>query len=306
MVFSDRNDDGVVGVTDIEQINNYYPFGMNMDGPWNGAKGAFKYQYNGKEWNGADFSDGITGLNWNDYGARFYDPAIARWWSVDPLSEKFHNWSAFNYVKDNPIKFIDPDGADVDSVKPYTQTLEGNASLPLVGKLIRHSFLRVKTDKEDLVIELGGPDDNIGGAGTPVIKNWDDGQLNRTEVIEQVVIRPSNSPEGDYKFENQIIETAKKLSETKIDEKTGKKEYPNLPKYDPINGPNSNGYINFLISNAGGKLRNAPMAIANDNIAPYSSTLKRIEILNSLRNGSKILEEARKVEKKSQELLKNH
>ena len=104
VVFSDRNDDGIVGVTDIEQINNYYPFGMNMDGPWNGASGAFKYQYNGKEFN-SDF-----GLNWNDYGARFYDPAIGRWNEADPLAEKMRRHSPYNYGYNNPMRFVDPDG----------------------------------------------------------------------------------------------------------------------------------------------------------------------------------------------------
>gem|GEM_PF-3512804 len=104
VVFSDKNDDGIVGVTDIEQINNYYPFGLNMDGPWNGASGQYKFQYNQKEWN----SD--LGLNLNDYGARFYDPTIGRWNGVDALSEKYFRHSPYNYGLNNPIRFIDPDG----------------------------------------------------------------------------------------------------------------------------------------------------------------------------------------------------
>ena len=100
----DLNNDGLVNDAEILQSNNYYAFGLNMEGNWNGAKGNNKYQYNGKEWND-DFSLGL-----NDYGARMYDPAMGRWNSVDPLAEKTSSWSTYVYAGDNPIKYIDPDG----------------------------------------------------------------------------------------------------------------------------------------------------------------------------------------------------
>ena len=106
VTFTDANNDGVVGESDITQINHYYPFGLNMEVNWNGSfpEAKNKYQYNEKQLN-VDF-----GLNWNDYGARFYDPAMGRWLAVDPLAEKMRRHSPYNYAFDNPMRFVDPDG----------------------------------------------------------------------------------------------------------------------------------------------------------------------------------------------------
>ncbi len=46
VTFTDANNDGIVTYADVKQVNNYYPFGMNMKGAWNGQKGTNRMQFN--------------------------------------------------------------------------------------------------------------------------------------------------------------------------------------------------------------------------------------------------------------------
>lgn len=93
------------GNEDIVQIQDYYAFGLEMN-PGNALNNypLNQYKYNGKE----------KQPEWGvlDYGARFYDPVIGRFTTVDPLSEKHHDFTSYAYVLNNPLKFTDPLGLD--------------------------------------------------------------------------------------------------------------------------------------------------------------------------------------------------
>ena len=92
-------------VTDLDgritQNVVYIPYGEVFVEERNGSW-ASPYLFNAKE------LDEETGLYY--YGARYLDPATARWLSVDPMFEKYMGMTPYNYCAGNPVKMVDPDG----------------------------------------------------------------------------------------------------------------------------------------------------------------------------------------------------
>lgn len=104
----------------IIQMDDYYPFGLTFNSYQRENSEQNLYQYNGKE------KQDELSLNWLDYGARMYMPDIGRWWVVDPMSEKYFSFSPYNYVANNPILFVDPDGTVVEFANDETKTKKEN------------------------------------------------------------------------------------------------------------------------------------------------------------------------------------
>jgi RHS repeat-associated protein len=88
----------------VVQTDEYYPFGLAFNHSLKENELQNRHQFNGKE-----IQDQLD-LGWLDYGARMYQPDIARWGTIDPMSEKMRRHSPYNYAFDNPIRYIDPDG----------------------------------------------------------------------------------------------------------------------------------------------------------------------------------------------------
>jgi RHS repeat-associated protein len=104
VVFTDKNANGKIDdPTELLSETHYYPFGMTFGGSWynDAAAAKYKYLYNGKELN-EEF-----GLNLSDYGARWYDASIARFWNSDPLADIFSFQTPYAYAANRPVNMID-------------------------------------------------------------------------------------------------------------------------------------------------------------------------------------------------------
>jgi RHS repeat-associated protein len=98
---------GVASYTpEVLSEQDYFPFGMGMMGRSVTAEG-YRYGYNGMEKESETFEGAY------DFGARILDTRLGRWLSVDPLYDEYINLSTYNFVRNNPLLFWDPDGKKI-------------------------------------------------------------------------------------------------------------------------------------------------------------------------------------------------
>ncbi len=106
----------------VQQINHYYPYGSLMGEGFNAS--SQPYRYGGKE------LVTLEGLNLSDFGARWLDSPSGTFTTMDPLCEKYTQYSPYLYCAGNPLKYVDPDGQQI-LVTPYP--LFGTSSTILIS-----------------------------------------------------------------------------------------------------------------------------------------------------------------------------
>lgn len=119
----------------------------------------------------------------NDTDAQPIGDATGRWMSPDPLSEEFPGYSPYNFVLNNPLRMVDPDGrASYDIIvngsesKKFTQQLNSASNLNITrdnetGKLSATGIAKTKADKKllqaindkDITVKIDATSDNFKG-----------------------------------------------------------------------------------------------------------------------------------------------
>jgi RHS repeat-associated protein len=107
---------------------------MLMPGRKFDAGSSYRYGFNGKENDSEMYGDG----NAYDFGARMYNPRIGRWFSADAKGKAFS--SPYNYVQNNPINRVDPDGNDdIYFVFLYDKTIPSLSHLTKFSVIVRNN-----------------------------------------------------------------------------------------------------------------------------------------------------------------------
>jgi len=216
----------------------YAPFGDPMVSQHVGT-GSFNsaFRFNAKEY------DEETGNYY--YGARYYDPKVSLWMGVDPLAH-LRTWvSPYNFVQNNPISRIDPDGRldtkYVDEMgKEIANTDDGSDDVVVVKNEDRNlfDFALNGTTKEN----QNSPDWN---------KRWSN-YLNRNQDLSSLT-----APWMDV--------ASKELGQTEI---PGAEHNPRIVEYLKTTGswwnsdetPWCAGYCNWVMQESGLEGRNSAKA----------------------------------------------
>ena len=123
--------------------------------------------FSGKE------KDAETGYHY--FGARYYNSDLSIWLSVDPMADKYPSLSPYNYCAWNPLKSVDPDGADLTdfydmSTGEHLKHVEdGNDEAIAINRAVFNSCEEDNASvsfEKNLGITLGSNSEFVALAGT--------------------------------------------------------------------------------------------------------------------------------------------
>jgi RHS repeat-associated protein len=196
----------------VQQVTNYYPFGATyFDDSAVKASDYQPYKYNGKE------LDRMHGLDTYDYGARQYNPILARWDRMDPLCESYYPYSPYNYCLNNPVKHIDPDGnSPLSSLLKQVAKQGVKAGIKsYVKKNIEHRLKNYMSDK--MLKQFAKDVDDVMGT---LDNTWWETAIELVPVAGDIY--------GSTKFVKQVKKAYDKLQD--LENKYVGEIYKSLPK----------------------------------------------------------------------------
>ncbi|MCB9326278.1 MAG: RHS repeat-associated core domain-containing protein [Lewinellaceae bacterium] len=106
---------------------DYFPFGQEMPKRIIANADRYRFGFNGKE---KDEEGEWGGLTHYDYGFRIYNPGIARFLSIDPLTGSYPWYTPYQFAGNRPIWAIDLDGLEeVEYSYSWESVDEGDTKL---------------------------------------------------------------------------------------------------------------------------------------------------------------------------------
>ena len=116
---------------EVSQHIEYVPFGEvfieERNNTWNTP-----YFFNAKEF------DEETGMYY--YGARYYEPRLSLWMSVDPLAEKYVFWGVYTYCYDSQLNHIDVEGLfPIGFVTQYTREVTRTQAVGMSNTVVSYT-----------------------------------------------------------------------------------------------------------------------------------------------------------------------
>ncbi len=177
-----------------DTYSKYYAFG---DAASQTVSTDQKYRYTAKPFD----DEGPFDLYY--YGARYYNPVLGRFITVDPLNYRYPSFSPYNYGQNNPISNIDPDGNSVAAVRlGVTLMMTPIPGARLIGGAIlltEASYLLWDyiTDVDVEPVLIPTEDDTDSDSGTPTGTDDDNNTSGSTEPSPTTVVPPIGDNDDD-------------------------------------------------------------------------------------------------------------
>ncbi len=153
ITFADDNNNGSVNSSEIRKERNFYPFGLEHRGYNNSSYGV---ENNLKTYQKQELNKDLD-LNVHEWKYRFGDPAIARFWQVDPLAEDYVYNGVYNFSENDPISGVELEGLEKLNIHVYNviKDHKGNytATFQMQTTTTGHNWSGTKSQKQIQILD---------------------------------------------------------------------------------------------------------------------------------------------------------